>query len=44
MIFIQVERRGSEAVDIDLGGGAKKDAVLVDEVDLAVGGQLAVDL
>ena len=41
--FLDVQRRGDQRVDVDLGIVAEHDAVLVDEIDLAVGLQATVD-
>ena len=41
---MQVECGGHQAADIDLGTGPEQDAVGVDQIDLAVGAQVAQDL
>ena len=41
--IIDREGRGDEGAGVDLGTGAEDDAVLVDDVDLALGGYFSVD-
>ena len=36
-VVVDRERRGDEGAGVDLGTGAEDDAVLVDDVDLALG-------
>jgi hypothetical protein len=40
----QVQRRGDQGVDVDLAGAGEDDAVAIDEIDLTVGLDLALDL
>ena len=43
VVVADVERRGDEGTDVDPRAVAEQDAVGVDQEDLAVGGELAID-
>ena len=43
-VVVDIERRGHEGVDVHPGRGTEKDPVLIDQVDLAVPCEAAVDL